>query len=227
MILEFGFCLALLAVAKAEGHTYSELKARWRLFLGLPLFLALVYVIAVRTSFAGYHAMHSLVLAVFYLYTFMAAPGMHGLGRRLFRGALAGLALSSVHACAMFFHIHITGLVPGWAAYFRYHDLFDFGLQSVLAFAAMSMWVGHLTERLATAGEELERVRSETVRSADIDHLTGLSNHAALSRRMSAPEPVMGTVAVCDLDNFKEVNDRSIPTPPGRRAPTTPLSSRP
>ena len=205
---EFGFCMALLAAAQAEGRTHADLKARWRFFLGLPLFLALVYVMAVRTSFAGYHAMHALVLMVFYSYTFLAAPGMHGLGRRLFRAALAGLAVTSLHASAMFFHIHITGHVPDWAAYFRYHDLFDFGLQSVLAFAAMSMWIGHLTERLETAGEELERVRNDNLRSADVDHLTGLLNHAALSRLMNANEPVSGTVAVCDLDNFKEVNDR-------------------
>jgi len=42
----------------------------------------------------------------------------------------------------------------------------------------------------------------------DIDRLTGLLNQAALARRMESGEPFTGVVAVCDMDNFKSINDQ-------------------
>ena len=42
----------------------------------------------------------------------------------------------------------------------------------------------------------------------DLDGLTGLLNQAALSRRVEQPAGLDCVAAVCDMDNFKEVNDR-------------------
>jgi diguanylate cyclase (GGDEF)-like protein len=55
---------------------------------------------------------------------------------------------------------------------------------------------------------ELERLRREAVRARDLDRLTGLSNHAALARRVEEPVAFAGVAAVCDMDSFKEINDR-------------------
>jgi diguanylate cyclase (GGDEF)-like protein len=203
---EFSFAVALLAAAQAEVHPEAKLKAR--VLLGYPLFLLLVYGLGAGSSFAAYHALHSLMLAAFYLYTYFAAPVMDGLGRRLFRVALLFLAIASLHHAVVFSYARLAGAAPRWAPYAPYHDLFDFGLQTVLAFAAMATWIGRLNERLRSLGDQLTRVQKETSRSIEVDRLTGLLNHAALSRRMESARGFVGTVAVCDLDNFKEVNDR-------------------
>jgi diguanylate cyclase (GGDEF)-like protein len=42
----------------------------------------------------------------------------------------------------------------------------------------------------------------------DLDRLTGLLNQAALSQRVEEPEGFDGVVVVCDMDNFKDINDR-------------------
>lgn len=206
---EFAFALALLAAAQAEARPEKLGSAPpFRMLLGYPVFLALVYLLGVETSFAAYHALHALVLAAFYLYTYFWAPVMDGLGRRLFRIVLLSLAAASLHHAAMYFYAHVTGAPPRWAIYLPFHHLIDFGLQTVLAFAALVMWIGHLNQRIRTMADELTRVQKETSRSIEVDQLTGLLNHAALSRRMASNSGFVGTVAVCDLDNFKEVNDR-------------------
>jgi diguanylate cyclase (GGDEF)-like protein len=41
-----------------------------------------------------------------------------------------------------------------------------------------------------------------------VDDLTGLLNHAALDRRILETPDFDGVMVVCDIDNFKEVNDR-------------------
>ncbi len=206
---EFAFALALLAAGQAEARPEKvHPKARFRMLLGYPLFLFLVYLLGAETSFAAYHSLHALVLAGFYLYTYFGAPVMDGVGRRLFRVVLLSLAVSSFHHSALYFHTHLTGSPPWWALSLPFHDLIDFGLQTMLAFAAMVMWIGHLNHRIRSLGDELTRVQKETSRSMEVDELTGLMNHTALSRRMESSHGFVGTVAVCDLDNFKEVNDR-------------------
>ena len=42
----------------------------------------------------------------------------------------------------------------------------------------------------------------------DLDRLTGLLNQAALSQRVEEPAGFEGVVVVCDMDNFKDINDR-------------------
>ncbi len=206
---EFAFALALVSAAQAETRPeVVQPRSRFRLLLGFPLFLVLVYALGIQSSFSGYRALHSLVLAGFYACTYWLAPSMDGIGRRLFRIILLLLSVASVHHAAAYFYMHVSGNVPLWAPYVQYLGLFDFGLQSVLAFAAMSMWIGHLNHRVRSLSDELSRVQKEKSRSLELDDLSGVLNHAALSKRMERNEGFVGTVAVCDLDNFKQVNDR-------------------
>ncbi len=51
-------------------------------------------------------------------------------------------------------------------------------------------------------------VRRENKRTGDLDGLTGLQNQTALARRIESGGEFPGVVAVCDMDNFKEINDR-------------------
>ena len=55
---------------------------------------------------------------------------------------------------------------------------------------------------------ELDHLRREARQTRDLDGLTGLLNRAALERRVEGPGEFPGVVAVCDMDNFKDVNDR-------------------
>jgi diguanylate cyclase (GGDEF)-like protein len=54
----------------------------------------------------------------------------------------------------------------------------------------------------------LDAVRRDSLKNLDLDRLTGLQNQAALERRLESGDPFSGVVAVCDMDNFKSVNDQ-------------------
>ena len=55
---------------------------------------------------------------------------------------------------------------------------------------------------------ELDRVRRESALNMKLDRLTGLLNQSALSKRIEEIAGFDGVVAVCDMDDFKEINDR-------------------
>jgi len=54
----------------------------------------------------------------------------------------------------------------------------------------------------------LDVVRRDSLKNQHLDRLTGLLNQSALERRMESAEPFTGAVAVCDMDNFKSINDQ-------------------
>ena len=85
---------------------------------------------------------------------------------------------------------------------------YDFVLHCVLAFAAMAMWSESQIDRIRELAAELDHLRREKQADLDLDHLTGLLNQAALARRVEQPAEFDGVVAVCDMDNFKDINDR-------------------
>jgi diguanylate cyclase len=94
------------------------------------------------------------------------------------------------------------------ARYLYGETLYDFVLHCALAFSAMAMWSESQIDRIRELGSELDKVRRETRHSLDLDRLTGLLNQAALSTRVETSGEFDGVVAVCDMDNFKDVNDR-------------------
>jgi diguanylate cyclase (GGDEF)-like protein len=94
-----------------------------------------------------------------------------------------------------------------WARYLHNEAYYDFALHCVLAFAAMGMWSESQIERVRELGSELDKLRRDATQSRDLDRLTGLLNQAALALRVESPLLLDGVVVVCDMDNFKEVND--------------------
>ena len=93
---------------------------------------------------------------------------------------------------------------PGWLVLYA---AFEFAVLAA-AVAAMAMWGGRRASRIRELGAEVDRVRREAALSLDTDRLTGLLNQAALARRLEEPATFAGVVAVCDMDGFKDINDR-------------------
>jgi diguanylate cyclase (GGDEF)-like protein len=54
----------------------------------------------------------------------------------------------------------------------------------------------------------VDAVRRDSLKNLDLDRLTGLLNQSALERRIESGGPFKGVVAVCDMDNFKSINDQ-------------------
>ncbi|HUP05345.1 MAG TPA: GGDEF domain-containing protein [Bryobacteraceae bacterium] len=93
---------------------------------------------------------------------------------------------------------------PGWLVIYA---ALEFTVLAA-AVAAMATWGARYAGRIRELGAEMDRVRLEAARSLETDSLTGLLNHAALVRRMESQVPFNGVVAVCDMDAFKDINDR-------------------
>jgi diguanylate cyclase (GGDEF)-like protein len=63
-------------------------------------------------------------------------------------------------------------------------------------------------EHLRSLNEELLRLRNEAVGQQEVDPLTGLRSRSALTRWLEQDGQFQGLVVVCDLDDFKQLNDR-------------------
>ena len=208
-LFQFAFALALLAAARAGPLRAAQTwKSALRVLLGFPLFLAVVYLLGLESSFEGFQAVHGLVLGSIYLYSFFVIRGSVGIGGRLFRFSLLCLAIAFLHNAAIFFYIYNRGGRPQWPRYLQYNSLYDFGLLMLLAFSAMGMLIQSQRDRIESLASELDVVRRDSLKNLDLDRLTGLLNQSALERRIESGEPFSGVVAVCDMDNFKAVNDQ-------------------
>lgn len=62
-------------------------------------------------------------------------------------------------------------------------------------------------QQLRRLREELARLREEAGQ-VDVDPMTGLLNRYAMARWMEQEQDFQGQVAVCDLDDFKLLNDQ-------------------
>lgn len=62
--------------------------------------------------------------------------------------------------------------------------------------------------QLRALERELHGLRQEVTGRLDIDPLTGLLNQAAMGRWLDEDKTFAGLVVVCDLDDFKALNDR-------------------
>jgi diguanylate cyclase (GGDEF)-like protein len=208
-LFEFAFALALMAAARSgPAKPFATGKSAARLLLGFPLFLALVYLMGFESSLEGFQALDGLVLASIYLYSFFVIRGNLGIGGQLFRFSLLCLAIAFLHNAAVFYYIYNRGGRLPWPRYLRYNSLYDFALFTLLAFSAMAMWIESQRDRIDELNGELDLVRRDSLKNLDLDHLTGLFNHAALEKRVEQSEPFAGVVAVCDMDNFKAINDQ-------------------
>jgi len=208
-VFEFAFAIVLIAAARAGfSSSMRDWRTVLRLIAILPIFVALVYALGWYSRLEAYHASHALVLCFVYFYNFLTLRKNAGVGARVFRFSLAVLAAAFLEHAIILLYLFNTGSAPAWARYLHHETYYDFALHCVLAFAAMAMWSESQIDRVRDLTREVDHLRRETKHSLDLDRLTGLFNQAALSARVDGPDRFDGVVAVCDMDNFKEVNDR-------------------
>ena len=131
-----------------------------------------------------------------------------GVGARIFRFSLLVLAAAFFEHAIILLYLFNRGGAPAWAVYLHHETYYDFALHCVLAFAAMAMWSESQIDRMRDLTGELDHLRRERKHTMDLDRLTGLLNQAALSQRVEDPAGFEGVVVVCDMDNFKDINDR-------------------
>jgi diguanylate cyclase (GGDEF)-like protein len=62
-------------------------------------------------------------------------------------------------------------------------------------------------EQLRSLNDELIRLRKDAAGQLDFDPLTGLKNRTALANWMEEQQGFDGLVVVCDMDDFKRIND--------------------
>jgi diguanylate cyclase (GGDEF)-like protein len=200
-VFEFGFAIVLIAAARAGfASKIKDWRTVLRLISILPIFVALVYAFGFYSHFNGYRAADAVVLSAVYLYNFVSLRQNAGLGARVFR-----LGLLVMAAGFLLRVLNFTGVLHVHPAYQTHSDLI---VLCVLGFAAMAMWNENQIDRIRQLAGEVDYLRRETQQHLDLDYLTGLLNQAALSRRIDGADPFEGVVAVCDVDNFKDVNDR-------------------
>jgi diguanylate cyclase (GGDEF)-like protein len=200
-VFEFGFVIVLIAAARAGfASSIKDWRTVLRLISILPIFVALIYAFGWYNRFDGYRASDAVVLCGVYLYNFVALRKNAGLGARAFRLALFLLAAGFLARA-----LNLIGVLHVDLSFQTYSD---FILDCVLGFAALAMWNESQIDRIRQLAGEVDYLRRETQQRLDLDHLTGLLNQAALTRRVDRPEAFDGVVAVCDMDNFKDVNDR-------------------
>ncbi len=198
---EFGQVVFLYAAARAG---FSGSLRGWRPALRTLLLLP-VFVAGSLLNPHWFASSLSALLTCLYLFHFSAIKGGSGMGGSAFRASLLGMALvSGSHAVL---NLVVVGLDPR-EFWFRLDAFSRHAFSSMLTLSAMALWLESQRERMQDLGLELDRVRRESLLTLDLDRLTGLLNQAALSRRMDETEVFEGVVVVCDMDDFKEINDR-------------------
>ena len=208
-IFEFGFAIVLVAAARAGfASGLKDWRTVLRLISILPIFVALVYALGFYSRLEAYHASHALVLCFVYFYNFLMLRKNVGFGARVFRFSLVLLAAAFLEHAVILLYLYNSGQAPAWARYLHHETYYDFALHCVLAFAAMAMWSESQIDRIRDLAGELDHLRREVQHSLDLDRLTGLFNQAALAARVENTTHFEGVVMVCDMDNFKDINDR-------------------
>ena len=206
--LEFSFVILLVAAARAG---FSGSLRTWRGALQIlsvfPLFATAAVAFGQRSGYTTLHALHALLLGAVYIYNFTSIRGTR-LGTRLFRLTLLSLGGVFLGQAGLLIYLETSGAGLRRLEWLRYFMYYDFSLNTLLAFAAMAMWIESQRDRVSELAAELDRVRREQLVHLDLDRLTGLLNQSALSKRIEEPAPFEGVVTVCDMDAFKEINDR-------------------
>jgi diguanylate cyclase (GGDEF)-like protein len=205
---DFRTGMEISAARAGFASSIKDWRTVLRLIAILPIFVALVWAVGQGGGMKAYHVTGALVLGIVYLYNFIALRQTRGVGARVFRFSLLLLAAAFLEHAIVFVYFSGKGGAPQWALYLHDETYYDFVLHCVLAFAAMAMWSESQIDRIHELGAELDHMRRERRQTMDLDQLTGLLNQAALARRIEAPAQFEGVVAVCDMDNFKDINDR-------------------
>lgn len=206
---EFAFVIVLISAARAGfASDMKDWKTVLRLIAILPIFVTIVYAVGRSAGLEAYHGSHAVLLAMVYLYNFRLLRRQRGIGNRFFRFSLLVLSITFLEHAIILVYLSLRGTAPEWARYIHYQAYSEFVLHTALAFSAMAMWSESQIDRVRELAAEVDHLRRERSQTRDLDYLTGLLNQAALSKRIEAASEFAGVVAVCDMDNFKEINDR-------------------
>lgn len=206
---EFAFVIVLISAARAGfASDMKDWRTVLRLIAILPVFVTFVYIIGRSAGIEAYHGSHAILLAIVYFYNFRMLRRQHGIGNRFFRFSLLVIGVTFLEHAAILGYLYLYGDAPEWSRYLHYQAYSEFVLHSVLAFSAMAMWSESQIDRIRELASELDHLRRERSQSNELDRLTGLLNQAALSTRVESDTEFAGVVVVCDMDNFKEINDR-------------------
>jgi diguanylate cyclase (GGDEF)-like protein len=203
----FVFVIVLVAAAQAGlSARHADWRTPLKMLVFFPIFLLLVFLLSQQGGSSGYHALQGAVFSAIYFYNFAVVAGYKSAGGTLFRLSLFCLSLLYVQQAVGFLYFYLAGIRSAWVRYHDFNRLAEFTLGASLTFFALAMWIEIQKQRIAEIASEMDRVRRESLANQDLDNLTGLLNQAALAKRME--DPFTGVVAVCDMDNFKDVNDR-------------------
>jgi len=206
---EFAFAIVLISAARAGfASSMRDWRTVLRLIAILPIFVAVVWAYGFYRRMDAYHASHALLLGFVYLYNFFTLRKAVGVGARIFRFSLVVLAAAFFEHAGILLYLVSQHDAPRWALYLHHETYIEFALHCVLAFSAMAMWSESQIDRVRDLLGELDHLRRERKHSLDLDRLTGLLNQAALAHMVEQPAEYEGVVVVCDMDNFKDINDR-------------------
>ena len=206
--LEFLFAVLLVAAARAGiSGTFRNWRAPLMIASAFPVFLAALYATGAGGRTDGFRALHASILGALYVYNYTGIRGA-GLGSKMFRLSLLCLAAAFFYHAWLHLYVYTTGVSSQWVRALHYGMRGDLVLNALMAFAAMAMWIENQSDRMRELGSELDRVRRESARTMDLDRLTGLLNQSALSKRMEDGPSFAGVAVVCDMDEFKDINDR-------------------
>jgi diguanylate cyclase (GGDEF)-like protein len=209
-LLEFFFALSVLIAARsAAGATARGFQTSLRSLLWLPGTLLVVLCVGWLLPLPQFRAVHAASLAVVYAYSFVSigagGSGNRGMGEKLLRFTLACLFLEYLGHAALSFNWVLVG-VGSLMLPLRWFDIYDLAPQMLLVFSALAMWIETQDDALGQLRGEIVTLEKNVVGSSELDHLTGLLNRVAFDRHLD--ETFSGVVAVCDLDYFKDINDR-------------------
>ena len=209
-LMVFVFAIVLLAGARAG---LSSRTANWRTPLRFLLFFPVFLLFAWLLTRGGgrtesYRAVQGVLFAGIFFYNFAVIGGHAGPAGKFFRMSLLCLSLLYVQQAVGFLYFHFAGVGADWQLYRAYNRLAEFALGAFMTFFALAMWIEIQNDRIASISGELDRMRRQSLANQDLDTLTGLLNQSALAKRMEDTAAFHGVVSVCDMDNFKDVNDR-------------------
>jgi len=211
---EYAFGLLLIAGCRHLVRGVGFSSRYW--FALIPAALLAIVLPFLSADFNDLFMMQAIILAGFFFASALSlwpAQREHGSpGLRVMTTALLLLTINFLDDVLVF------GARKGlWGftvptAYLQYTSIFDLILQVLLGFGMMMVLLEGVRREVEAANRQLTSTRDKLEFMARMDPLTEALNrhafHSLLSRDESGSETTDGCVAVIDIDNLKQINDR-------------------